>query len=287
MHGLNQCSEAVSWMIVGWLIASQLNTVIMKAIFYVLLILLLSFVVGDFDDCSRDYSDDGGHFANSGANEDIKAPWLAAVGIGRESYDFFKLCSGSILTKKFILSAAHCFNSQDERYIPKHVRAGANNIESYFAITEQKEILKVEKHPDYDDYIYYFDIAIIEIVGEFKFSSRISPICLPESSSRHPGNGLGITVQGWGVSDTGNGKEVSEVTVSIRSRFECDDRIGMFGKSTSDGSENVAEWMPRLTTDILFCADATTNDKTGVCRGDSGGPAIFRLDSFINIFLVR
>ena len=266
-------------MIVGWLIASQLNTVIMKAIFYVLLILLLSFVVGDFDDCSRDYSDDGGHFANSGANEDIKAPWLAAVGIGRESYDFFKLCSGSILTKKFILSAAHCFNSQDERYIPKHVRAGANNIESYFAITEQKEILKVEKHPDYDDYIYYFDIAIIEIVGEFKFSSRISPICLPESSSRHPGNGLGITVQGWGVSDKGKGKEASQVSVSIRPKSECDARIETFGKSSSPQSGNVEKLIPKLFTDVLFCADANLNDKRGVCFGDSGGPAIFRFEN--------
>ena len=69
----------------------------MKETLYVLLILLVSFVVSDFDDCSRDYSDDGGHFANSGANEDINAPWLAAVGIGRENYDFFKLCSGSII----------------------------------------------------------------------------------------------------------------------------------------------------------------------------------------------
>ena len=262
-------------MVVGWSIASQLNTVIMKANFFVAVIILKSFVACDFDDCSRDYSD-GGHFALSGADEDIKAPWLAAIGIGQENYEFRKLCSGSILTRKFILSAAHCFISQDKRYQPTHVRAGANNIESYF--TEQKDILDVKTHPDYEDYIYYFDIAIIEIDGEFKFTSKISPICLPEASSRHPGNGLGITVQGWGVSDKGTGKEVSEVSVSIRSRSECDERIEKFGESFSPGSGNVEKWIPQLTTDVLFCADANTNDKTGVCSGDSGGPAIFRFE---------
>jgi len=34
--------------------------------------------------------------------------------------------------------------------------------------------------------------------------------------------------------------------------------------------------MPQLTTDVLFCADANLNNKTGVCSGDSGGPAIQR-----------
>ena len=262
-------------MVVGWSIASQLNTVIMKATFFVSVIILNSFVACDFDDCSRDYSD-GGHFALTGAAEDIKAPWLAAIGVGEENHDFFKLCSGSIITKKFILSAAHCFISK--RYYPTHVRAGANNIESYFAIIEQKDILDVKIHPDYEDYIYYFDIAIIEIVGEFKFSSKISPICLPKASSNHPGDGLGITVQGWGVSDMGNGNEVSEVSVSIRPRSECNGRIEKFEQSSSPNSENVDKWIPRLFTDVLFCADANTNDKTGVCAGDSGGPAIFRFE---------
>merc|ERR1712110_638936 len=150
---------AVSWMGVGWLVPSLLNTLIMKATFFVTLILLVTVVASEFDDCSRDYSNGGhGHFAISGADEDIKAPWLAAVGIGQENNEFFTLCSGTILTKKFILTAAHCFIHPDTRYKPTHVRAGANDINYYFI--EQKEILNVKKHPDYEDYIYYFDIAI-------------------------------------------------------------------------------------------------------------------------------
>ena len=248
---------------------------IMKVIFFGISIFLISSVVSDIDECNRDYSE-GGHFAYLGADEDIQAPWLAAIGVSEENYDFSIICSGTIITKKFVLTAAHCFLHPTIK--PKHVRAGANNIESYYAVAEQKTILEVKKHPDYEDYIYYFDIAIIKINGEFTFDSRISPICLPETSSRHPGNGLTITVQGWGQSGKGKGKEVSQVNVGIRSRRECDDRIERFGKSSSDASGNVKKWMARLTTDVLFCADATLNDKTGVCIGDSGGPAIFRFE---------
>ena len=78
---------------------------------------------------------------------------------------------------------------------------------------------------------------------------------------------------------------LTQVSVSIRSRFECDERIGMFGKSSSPRSGNVEKWMPQLTTDVLFCADANLNIKKGVCSGDSGGPAIRRFEKCMNIFL--
>ena len=187
---------------------------------------LMCLVTSDLDECARDYSKTGGgHFAIYGVNEEIKAPWLAAIGISRGKYTFQVFCSGSIITRRFILTAVHCFINPDNRYQPSHVRAGANNIESYYI--EQREILDVKKHPGYDgdSKAYYFDVAII-VVEELKFSSRISPICLPGAASLHPGNGLSISVQGWGVTDNGQGKDVSEVNVGIRSKvkraFNCE-----------------------------------------------------------------
>ena len=77
----------------------------------------------------------------------------------------------------------------------------------------------MKNHPQYDAYYkaYYYDVAIIT-VEELKFSSRISPICLPDASMLHPGNGLGISVQGWGVTEKGQGKDVSHLNVNIRSK---------------------------------------------------------------------
>ena len=58
-------------------------------------------------------------------------------------------------------------------------------------------------------------------------------------------------------------------------QVECDSTIEQFG-----GRTNIERWIPQLTTDVLFCADADLNQKIGVCLGDSGGPASLR---FFNI----
>ena len=171
----------------------------------------------NLEECTRDYSETGGaHFAFTGVDEEIKAPWLAAIGISRPNEQFTVTCSGSILTRRFILSAAHCFIF--EAHKPTHLRVGANNIDSRYA--EQREILDVNLHPDYnrDNKTFYFDIAIVSVKEEIQFSSRISPICLPDSSSQHPGSGIGISVQGWGKTERGGGKDVSQVTVIVRSK---------------------------------------------------------------------
>ena len=180
---------------------------------------LISFVTSDIEECSRQHSDTGGgHFTISGSDEEIRAPWLVAIGISRPNKEFTLFCSGSLLSKKFILSAAHCFLHPALQ--PTHVRVGANNIDSVFA--EQRDILDVKIHPDYDSVstAYYFDVAIVTVDEEFKFSSRISPICLPVASSIHPGDGVGISVQGWGGGGCyrREGKEVSQVNVNIRSK---------------------------------------------------------------------
>ena len=236
----------------------------------------LSETIGNIEECTRDYSETigGGHFAIAGVEEEIKAPWLAALGISRENFKFTVICSGSILTKKVILSAAHCFIS--DRFQPTHVRVGANNLESVFE--EQREILDVKTHPDYDSVnkAYYFDVALITVDIELKFTSRISPICLPITPFLHPGKGIGISVQGWGKTERGRGKEVSQVNVNVRTMLECDSKIKIFGESSESGQAKINQWIPQLTTNVLFCADANLNHKTGVCFGDSGGPAIVR-----------
>ena len=178
----------------------------MKAAFC--FVIYLRFVTSNnIEECTRDYSNRGG------STQKIKAPWLAALGISRPHEEFTMLCSGSILTKKLIVTAAHCFFSHP-RLIPTDVRAGDNDVDSRYA--KERKILDKKIHPDYDNVsqTYYFDIAIITVDEEFEFSSRIYPICLPVRSSLHPGAGIGISVQGWGA----KGTEVSRNSVTIQSK---------------------------------------------------------------------
>ena len=180
-------------------------------------VFLIYLVASNPDECGPDYSKTGG--ALSGGNGEPMAPWLAAIGISRPNEEFTVICSGSILNSRFILTAASCFLS--ERYYPSHVRVGAKHIESRFA--EEREILDVKTHPDFDGVkrTFYFDIAIITVDRELQFSgfSVIWPICLPDSSSLYPGTGLGMSVHGWRTKrGQGKEKDASQVNVNIRSK---------------------------------------------------------------------
>ena len=70
--------------------------------------------------------------------EDIMAPWLAAVGrYTKEDYENFQVsCSGVVVTRRIIVTAAHCFEAfkalNKPQLLPTHVRVGVNRIDSRF-----------------------------------------------------------------------------------------------------------------------------------------------------------
>ena len=237
------------------------------------------------DDCRREYPDEGnGHHAFSGVDADIIAPWIAAIGKsqGNQGINFFVLCSGVIISKRYILTAAHCFNyAEGHQLRPTDVILGATQLPSVYV--EERKISEVEKHPSYKRPLYYYDIALITVDRDINFNSRIYPICLHTEESSYPGI-LPITVQGLGQTDSGRGKKVSQIILATRSKEECDYRTTSLGKSNSIVRERIEAWMPQLTSDVLFCADADLNPEVGTCRGDSGGPAIERLKcNFLDI----
>ena len=230
----------------------------------------------DYSNCGSQNSDTDSLFAISGSGEDdIKAPWLAAIGKYKTENNRDGLivdCSGSILTRRHIVTAAHCFTEigrVTEKDFPNVVRVGANRIDSRYS--EDKRIKEYKKHPKYEIPKFYFDVAIIILEEELIFSSRISAICLPQATMTHPGQ-VPISVQGWGKDEEGNsGKRVSQANVGIRSKAECDYK---FKNAGSFHRDKVTRIMPQLSQDILFCADGNLNTEIGTCKGDSGGPAV-------------
>ena len=246
----------------------------MKSLIGVLLVAapLLS---DDFSKCGTLRSDRDLLFAINGTNDDnIRAPWLAAVGkYSDQNYGgFLVICSGSILTNRILVTAAHCFPKSKIPPKPDMVRVGANKIDSRY--TEDRKIKEYKIHPkyDYQNATYYYDVALIILHEELRFTSKISPICLPQETLVHPGENTHISVQGWGEDAEGShGKVASEVNVGIRSKDECDDKFKNSGYLYSD---QIKSYMPRYTEEILFCANANLNQQSGTCFGDSGGPAI-------------
>ena len=120
-------------------------------------------------------------FQGSTNEEDIMAPWLAAVGrYTKEVFENFQVsCSGVVVTRRMIVTAAHCFDAFIEanksQLIPTHVRVGANRIDSRFS--EDRKIEEYINHPNYKYPEFYFDVSLILLEEDLNFSSRISPIC--------------------------------------------------------------------------------------------------------------
>ena len=246
--------------------------------FFILCCLIQVIVNSDLEECGIKNVGSSGLFAISGDDSDVQAPWLAAVGAMKntsEGYEkFIVTCSGSILTRRIVISAAHCFDRGVPIY-PENIRVGVTRIDQ--KRSQDRKIKNVKIHPDHNKKDWYFDVALIFLEEKLIFTHRISSLCFPEKPYEHPGIGRAVTVQGWGENGRDIGMQVSETTIIVRSKIECDYRFSRAGPSVID---SVRAFLPRLTNSTLICADSSVDSQAGACHGDSEGPAFIRSVQF-------
>ena len=120
----------------------------------------------------------GGHVAADG-----NWPW--AVCVETSVGDFVGCCSGSGISERYVLSAAHCVLNEFYEIPPGNVtiRVGAVNVTS----AQDVAVTNFTIHPGYKIKEAVDDVLLLELETSLRFNERIQPICLATHYMEVPG----------------------------------------------------------------------------------------------------
>lgn len=207
----------------------------------------------------------GGNEANPASH-----PWITYVEIrGEDSKS--RLCGGSLVSDRQILSAAHCFYDEesDDTIDPenlavvlgKHARAGGSPHEVRVAVET------IYNHLAYNSRILDFDIAVLQLASPVNFTDYVRPICLPpfgfltefyEAVSK--GEKKYGLVAGWGL--------------QTNDRFDKKNMLPTHLKEVNlplVPQDVCVKSSQHKVTSNMFCAGEKEGGRDS-CEGDSGGP---------------
>ncbi|RWS22819.1 atrial natriuretic peptide-converting enzyme-like protein, partial [Leptotrombidium deliense] len=185
-------------------------------------------------------------------------PWLVALHGGPDEIFF---CGGILISRHWVLSAAHCIGNQTE-LSGWTVKLGLTRRAASPLSVQRRKISAVIKHPLFNSAnLYANDIALLLLDKEVSFDEFLRPVCLPSINiADHPATEC--TVIGWGKPKHGDDADylnvVHEVKVPIINHTQC------------------AHWYSFQDITIahsMLCAGYAEGEKDA-CQGDSGGPLL-------------
>nr|XP_002716708.1 enteropeptidase [Oryctolagus cuniculus] len=188
----------------------------------------------------------GGTNANEGA-----WPWIVAL-----HYNGQLLCGASLVSRDWLVSAAHCVygrNMEPTRWTAILGLHMTSNLTSPHIVT--RRIDEIVINPHYNERRKNSDIAMMHLEFKVNYTDYIQPICLPEENQvLSPGKNCSIA--GWGrlIYQGLTADILQEAEVPLLSNEKCQQQ------------------MPEYSiTENMVCAGY---EEGGIdtCQGDSGGP---------------
>jgi len=171
----------------------------------------------------------------------LEFPWMVGLSFNKTWF-----CGGTLVSRKHILTAAHCTHEAESASI----FIGTHDL---YQVTHTIASNVFYEHPYYDPKEIKNDVALIELPEEITINDTMRPICLPLLGEEDADlDGFKMVATGWGKTNDGSkiSPELNKLNVTVVDNKKCKESYGDIIKETN------------------ICAIGMEGQ--GTCQGDSG-----------------
>jgi len=189
-------------------------------------------------------------------------PWQVSI---QQSY-YFHFCGGTIIGKRWILTAAHCF-TRGSRGVT--IVAGEHKLHRSEGSEQEIQVIQHIIHPQYGYKNQQNDIALLKLAQEIHFDRYTQPACLPKLAHENVDYQAGndVIISGWGSTSAAYATRDAPSTLQVA-------HVPLIADSTCKKRENYGS----MISDSMICAGKIGQGGVDSCQGDSGGPMVKELD---------